>query len=183
MAEEKKSSNKTLIIVLIIVIILLLAGGITAFVLMKADKPDDGQGKLTPGGQIPMEITAGVLDPDTLEKWNEEALKEAKDNQIPISYSPTANSVDGKNFACVIGNPEGAPHYFYVDMYSDTTLEEEIYLSGLIEPGRGLTSFTTNKTFPQGETDIVLVITTVEDDMKTIIAQTMVYLTLVVSGE
>lgn len=181
MAEEKKSSNKTLIIILIIVIILLLAGGITAFVLLTDNKPVDEQSTLMPGGQIPMEITAGVLDPDTIEDWNEQALKEAQDNQIPISYSPTANSVDGKNFACVIGNPEGAPHYFYVDLYSDTSLEEEVYLSGLIQPGRGLTSFTTNKTFPKGETDAVLVITTVDDDMKTMVAQTMVYLTLVVS--
>lgn len=181
MAEEKKSSNKTLIILLIIVIILLLAGGITAFVLLTDNKPVDEQSTPMPGGQIPMEITAGVLDPDTIEDWNEQALKEAQDNQIPISYSPTANSVDGKNFACVIGNPEGAPHYFYVDLYSDTSLEEEVYLSGLIQPGRGLTSFTTNKTFPKGETDAVLVITTVDDDMKTMVAQTMVYLTLVVS--
>ncbi len=180
MAEEKKSSNKTLIILLIIVIVLLLAGGITAFALMNANKEPTESTKM-PGGQIPMEITAGVLDPDTIEDWNEQALKEAKDNQIPISYSPTANSVDGKNFACVIGNPEGAPHYFYVDLYSDTSLEEQVYLSGLIEPGRGLTTFTTNKTFPKGETDAVLVITTVEDDMKTMVAQTMVYLTLVVS--
>ncbi len=180
MAEEKKSSNKTLIIILMIVIILLLAGGITAFVLLNANKEPTESTKM-PGGQIPMEITAGVLDPDTIEDWNEQALKEAKDNQIPISYSPTANSVDGKNFACVIGNPEGAPHYFYVDLYSDTSLEEQVYLSGLIEPGRGLTTFTTNKTFPKGETDAVLVITTVDDDMKTMVAQTMVYLTLVVS--
>ncbi len=180
MAEEKKSSNKTLIIILIIVIILLLAGGITALVLLNANKEPTESTKM-PGGQIPMEITAGVLDPDTIEDWNEEALKEAQENQIPISYSPTANSVDGKNFACVIGNPEGAPHYFYVDLYSDTSLEEEVYLSGLIEPGRGLTTFTTNKTFPKGETDAVLVVTTVDDDMKTMVAQTMVYLTLVVS--
>lgn len=178
--EKKSSNNKIIIILLIIVILLLIGGGITAFVLLNADRPDDEPVSFPTmqGGQIPMEITAGVLDIEGIEKWNEEALKEAERNQIPIQYAPNANSVDGKNFACVIGNPEGAPYYFYVDLYADTSLEEEVYLSGLIPPGRGLTSFTTSREFPKGETDAVLVVTTVENDMKTMVAQTMVYLTL-----
>lgn len=179
-SEKKSSNNKIIIILLIIVILLLIGGGITAFVLLSGDRPDDEPVSLPSmvGGQIPMDITAGVLDIEGLEKWNEEALKEAERNQIPIQYAPNANSVDGKTFACVIGNPPGSPYHFYVDLYADTMLEEEVYLSGLIPPGRGLTSFTTTREFPEGETDAVLVVTTVEDDFKTIVAQTMVYLTL-----
>ncbi len=179
MTEEKKSSKKTLIILLIIVIILLLAGGITAFVLMKADK--EPTESTTGGKQIPLEVNAGVLNPDKLKNWNESALQEAQDTQIPISFSPTATSADGTNFLCEIGNPPGAKYYMYLDIYSDTTLQEEVYLSGLLEPGKGITSFKTNRPFPKGETDAVLVLTTVQDDQQTIVAQTMVVLTLQVS--
>lgn len=177
---EKKSSNKIIVILLIIIILLLIGGGITAFVFLNADRPDDEPYSLPTmkNGQIPMDITAGVLDIKGIKKWNEDALKQAELDRIPIQYAPAANSVDGKNFACVIGNPEGSPRCFYVDLYADTSFEEEVYLSGLIPPGRGLTSFTTTREFPQGETDAVLVVTTVDDDMKTIVAQTMVYLTL-----
>lgn len=175
MAEEKKSSNKKIIIILIIVIVLLLAGG--AVFLIMNNKPAEG-GDTTSGRQIPLEVNAGVLDPDAIKDWNESALKEAQDTQIPISFSPTAISSDGKTFECQIGNPPGAKYYMYLDIYSDATLEEEVYLSGLLEPGKGITSFTANKTFPKGETDAVLVLTTVQDDMKTLVAQTMVVLTL-----
>ncbi len=179
MAEEKQSSKKTLIIILMIVIILLLAGGITAFVLMKADKEPT---ESTPGGkQIPLDVNAGVLSPDQLKDWNESALQEAQDTQIPVSFAPNATSSDGTNFLCEIGNPPGAKYYMYLDLYSDTTLTEEVYLSGLLEPGKGITSFTTNRPFPKGETDAVLVLTTVKDDQQTLVAQTMVVLTLQVS--
>lgn len=182
MAEEKKSSNKRIIIVLIIVIVLLLAGGITAFALINANADKPGEVTNSAGGkQIPLEVNAGVLNPDQLKDWNESALKEAQDTQIPVSFSPIATSTDGENFSCEIGNPPGAKYYMYLDIYSDTKLEEEVYLSGLLEPGKGITSFKTNRPFPKGETDTVLVLTTVQDDMQTIVAQTMVVLTLQVS--
>lgn len=178
MTEKKNSGKKTIIILLVIIIALLVLGGaVLIFALNRSDKESGSQSEST-GKQIPLEMTAGVLSPDKLKEWNEQALKNMEDNQIPIIYAPTANSADGVNFKCDIGNPEGAKYYMYLDLYSDATLSEEVYLSGLIEPGKGITSFTTNKAFPKGETDAVLVFTTVRDDMKTIVAQTMVVLTL-----
>lgn len=176
MAEEKKSSNNKIVIILIIVIVLLLAGGAVFFIMNnKSDKEGD---TTTSGKQIPLEVNAGVLNPDKLKEWNESVLAEMEDNQIPIMFSPTAISKDGKNFSCEIGNPPGAKYYIYLDMYSDTTLSEEVYLSGLLDGGQGITTFETSKTFPKGETDIVLVVSTVQEDRKTIVAQTMVALTL-----
>lgn len=180
MAEEKKSSQKTIIILLLIVIILLIAGGAVFFIL-NANKGNGETSDATSGGkQIPLEVNAQVLDPERLSNWNEKELAAMEDNQIPIIYSPVVNSKDGETFACQIGNPAGAKYYIYLDMYSDTTLEEEIYLSGLLAPGQGITSFKTSKKFPEGETDVVLVITTVQEDRNTIVAQTMVALTLYV---
>lgn len=175
MAEEKKSSNKTLVIVLIIVIVLLVAGGAVFFILNNNRTEEETSSN---GKQIPLEVNAGVMDPDTMKEWNESVLAEMEDNQIPIAFSPTAISKDGTNFTCEIGNPPGAKYYIYLDMYSDTTLSEEIYLSGLLEPGQGIKTFQSSKEFPKGETDIVLVISTVQDDRQTIVAQTMVALTL-----
>jgi len=177
MAEEKKSSNNKIVIILIIVIVLLIAGGVTFFILNGKKPAESGT---TSGKQIPLEVNAQVLTSDQNEAWNS-MLEEMKDNEIPIRYSPTAASADGENFLCEIGNPISAPHYMYVDLYSDSTLSEEIYLSGLLAPGQGITSFKTSKKFPQGETDTVLVITTVDDDKETLISQTMVVLTLSVN--
>lgn len=179
--EKKSSNSKTIIILLIIIILLLIGGGVTAFVLLSGDRPDDQQVTPSGGKVIPLEVTAGVLSPDKLKEWNEKALQEAKDTQIPVSFAADATSSDGVNFDCEIGNPPGAKHYMYLDIYSDTTLEEEVYLSGLLKPGTGITSFTTSRAFPKGDTEAVLVFTTVQDDMQTLIAQTMVVLTLKVS--
>lgn len=176
MAEETKSSNKKIIIILIIIIVLLLAGGAVFFIMN--NNRSGTESDTTSGKQIPLEINAGVLTGDKLKEWNESVLRDMEDTQIPMVFSPTAISKDGKNFSCEIGNPPGAKYYMYLDMYSDTTLSEEIYLSGLLDAGQGITTFQTNKTFPKGETDIVLVFTTVREDRQTIVAQTMVYLTL-----
>lgn len=178
--EEKKSSNKKIIIILIIIIVLLLVGGAVFFILNS--KSGEGGESATSGKQIPLEVNAGVVNPDRMKDWNESVLAEMEDNEIPIIYAPNATSADGENFLCEIGNPEGAKYYIYLDMYSDTTLSEEIYLSGLLAPGQGITSFKTNKVFSEGETDIVLVISTVQDNRTTIVAQTMMVLTLQVGA-
>ncbi len=177
MAEEKKSSNK-IIILLIIIIVLLIAGGVTFFIMSANRSDNEGESTPTGGKQIPLEVNAGVLSPDKLQAWNESVLAEMEDNQIPIIFSPTATSAAGENFLCEIGNPTGAKYYIYLDMYSDASLEEEVYLSGLLAPGQGITSFKTNRAFPKGETDIVLVISTVQENKTTIVAQTMMALTL-----
>ena len=178
--SEKKSSNKIIVILLLIIILLLIGGGVTAFVLLNnSDTGDDlPSAPVTSGRQIPLEVNAGVLPPDQLKAWNESALAEAQDTQIPVSFATAATSTDGVNFTCQIGNPPGAKYYMYLDIYADATLEEEVYLSGLLEPGKGITSFTTYRAFPKGNTDAVLVFTTVKDDMQTLVAQTMVELTL-----
>lgn len=175
MAEEKKSSNKKLVIILIVVIVLLVAGG-AAFLLLNGKKPAE-QGTLTSNGTIPYAANVGVV------KENEdlaEKLKEGTGDRIPIHFATGANSKDGENFTCVLGNPQGAQYDMYFDMYSDSTLSEQIYISGLVAPGSQLESFKSNKKFPKGNTDVVLVITTVEDDHKTLHSQAMVALTLIV---
>lgn len=176
MAEEKKSSNKKLVIILIVVIVLLVAGG-AAFLLLNGKKPAE-QGTLTSNGTIPYAANVGVV------KENEDLtskLKEGTENRIPLHFATAAQSKDGENFTCVLGNPQGAQYDMYFDIYADDECTDQLYVSGLVPPGSQLESFKSNKTFPKGTTqDVTLVVTTVEDDHKTLHMQTRVALTLVV---
>lgn len=174
MAETKKSSNRTIIIVLIIVIVLLLAGGAAFLILNGRNK--SAEGAETSGG-IAYETNVGMVKPneDLAEK-----LKEGVENRIPLHFSTSAVSSDGTNFKCVLGNPDGAQYDIYFDIYADDECTDQIYLSGLIAPGTQLEGFTSKKTFPKGTQDVVLVVTQVEADHKTLRLQTRVALTLVV---
>lgn len=176
MAEETKSSNKKnkkILIILIIVIVLLLAGGAVFFALNAKDKPEESQ-----TGVIPYEQNIGVVKPD---EDLAEKLKEGTENRIPLHFATSAVSTDGENFKCVLGNPDGAQYDMYFDMYADDACTEQIYLSGLVPPGSQIENFKTNKVFPKGSTEVTLVITTVEEDHKTLHIQTRVALTLVVN--
>jgi len=176
MAEEKKSSNNKVVIILIIVIVLLIAGGVTFFIL-NGKKPAE-EGTLTSDGTIPYAANVGMV------KENEdlaEKLKEGVGDRIPLHFSTTAKSEDGENFKCVLGNPQGAQYDMYFDIYADDECTDQIYVSGLIPPGSQLESFKSNKKFPKGTNqDVTLVVTTVEDDHKTLHLQTRVALTIVV---
>ncbi len=176
MTTEKRSSNKTVIIILIIVIILLLAGGVTFFI-MSRNKPAE-ESKPTNDGTIPYEVNAQIMESNA--NWNDSILQEAEDNLIPMHFSAGAESKDGENFTATLGNPPGALYDMYFDMYSDSTLSEEIYLSGLLAPGQEIRQFKTNRKFPKGETNVVLVFTTVDKDHKTLVGQAMVEFRLVV---
>ncbi len=174
MADEKRSSKRTIIILLIVIILLLLGGGAALFFLNSGN--DSGEG--SQAGGIGYETQVGMIKPneDLAEK-----LKGDVGERIPLHFSTTATSSDGENFKCVLGNPDGAKYDIYFDIYADPEFTERIYLSGLVAPGTQLEGFESSKTFPEGTHDVVLVITQVEDDHKTLHLQTSVYLTLSVS--
>ncbi len=174
MAEAKNSSKKTIIILLIVIIALLLGGGAAALVILNAG--DDGEG--TESGGIRYETNVGMVKPneDLAEK-----LKEGSGDRIPLHFSTTAVSEDGVNFKCVLGNPDGAQYDIYFDIYTNAECTEQIYLSGLVAPGSQLESFKSSKSFPKGTHDVVLVVTQVEEDHKTLHLQTKVALTLSVT--
>ena len=164
MAEEKKPSNSGVLIIILIAALLLLAGAVPVYFIIRDSLPIE-ESSTSGGNVIPSEA-----------KSNSDLS--VQDNQIPISFDPVARSTDGENFTCAIGNPAGARYDMYLDMRADSALEEQVYMSGLLKPGQGITRFKTSKTFPKGDTDIVLVFTTVADDHKTLVAQTMMVLTL-----
>lgn len=113
-----------------------------------------------------------VTDEDELRKQVEEM--ENRDGKISLEYKNIAVSGNGTDFDCYIANSLDNTADMYIGIYTDATYEEELYLTQLMKPGSGITSFECNKKLGPGHHDAVLVFTLVEDDHETIRTQTSV---------
>lgn len=180
--KEEKKSSKAVIILLLIIIILLLAGGITAFVFFMNK---DSESLPEEGGnfKIKYDEAAVALDEDELKKQFGEALKKAEEGQIALRYKNIAYSNDGVHFSCDIGNSPANTNDLYFNIYTDTSFEEQILLTGLVPPGQGITEFESEIPFEPGTYDAVLIFTRVADDQSTILGQAKVTYTLVVEEQ
>lgn len=167
----KKPLKKQVLIISIALIVLLLTGIAVFFVLNTGN-----------AAETPESDTSGIrYEPNTTAIIGGSAGSNVgAGNKIPLHFAAGATSSDGENFACTLGNPHGAAHDIYFDIYADRDFTEEIYLSGLVAPGTQIESFKSGKKFPYGATDVFLVITTVDDDHETLLMQTTVVLTLIV---
>lgn len=171
MAEEKKK-NKLVLVLIIVLVVVIAAAGIIIWQLLNREGDDTTSLNYTSENGIGYEINATVLTSGD--------LTVSQPDGVAIRFKPMAVSSDGENFGCEIANSYANALDMYIDIYVDASYEEEIYLSGLMRPGEGITSFKTNRVMSKGTYDVVLVATTVEDDHKTIHGQTSVALTLVV---
>lgn len=166
----KKPLKKQVLIVPIILIVLLLTGGAVFFAVNAGNTAES-----------PESYTGIRYEPNTTAiKGGSAGSGNGAGNNIPLHFAAGATSSDGENFACTLGNPHGAAHDIYFDIYADREFTEEIYLSGLVAPGTQIESFKSGKKFPNGTTDVLLVITSVDDDHETLLMQTTVVLTLIV---
>ncbi|MDE6728057.1 MAG: hypothetical protein K2J80_09000 [Oscillospiraceae bacterium] len=172
MAESEKKKNVLVPILIIILIVVVVAGGVVILKLLNKEEGDERSLNYTSGNGIGYEMNAVVLTSGD--------IAVSQPDGVAIKFKPIAKSEDGVNFSCEIANSLANKLDIYIDIYLDASYEDEIYLSGLLRPGEGITSFKTNRKMSSGTYDVVLVPTTVEDDHKTIAAQSAVYLTLVV---
>lgn len=173
--EKKQRKRRIPILLRIIPIVLLITGG-AAFLALNADNSAHSSSGDTQGIRYEPNTTAikgGSVSSDANAGTN-------AGNRIPLHYAAGATSSDGENFACTLGNPRGAAYDIYFDIYADDAFTEEIYLSGLVAPGTQIESFKSGRKFPEGMTDVLVVITTVDDDHETLLTQTTVVLTLIV---
>lgn len=179
--EEKKSSKTVIILLIIIILLLLIGGAIGAFFLLKKDDaplPDDGG-----NFKIQYDEAAVALDEDALKKQFGDAQKKAEEGQIALRYKNIAYSNDGVHFSCDIGNSTANTNDLYFNIYTDTSFEEQILLTGLVPPGQGITEFESEIPFEPGTYDAVLIFTRVADDQSTILGQAKVTYTLVVEEQ
>lgn len=173
-AVPEKKNKKKKILLLLIIMLVLIAVGIAVFLWYRnREKDDDDSGKLG------YEATAVVVtDPDELQKMVDDMANQ--NGKISLEYKNVAQSSDGSNFNCYIANSASNVCDMYIGIYTDATYEEELYLTQLMKPGSGITSFKCNKKMKPGHYDAVLVFTLVEDDHKTIRTQTPVTYSLIV---
>lgn len=122
-----------------------------------------------------------VSDQDELQRLVDGMVEMTKDGMVSLEYKNVASSSDGKNFSCYIANSVKNKYDMYLGIYSDMTLEEELFLTQLLRPGTGIEEFEAARTLEPGSYDAVLVFTQVKEDHETIQAQASVSYTLTVA--
>lgn len=167
----KKSKLPIIIIAACVIIILLLI--VLIFVIMnkdtaKGNTPYDPVEANMSNGALKYEEAAIVLNEDDLQQKVDEMMEKIEDGYISISHKSSAVSSDGENFECYIENGIENKYDMYINIYKDTTAQEQILLTGLIPPGTGIASFKSEIKLEKGVYDALLVITQVEDDHETI---------------
>jgi len=178
--QDNKSSKKLLIILIIIIVLLLAAVGVVLALFLGKEKPEDNQTSDN-GGIIQYE--GGVVNFDDIQEKYDEAQRKANEGSVGVSYVPSAVSEDGVHFTCDIDNPVSNARDMYLNIYTDTTYEEQILLTGLIPPGSGIREFESEIPLDPGTYETVLVMTLVEDDHSTLHSQTQVVYRLTVKQE
>ncbi len=100
-------------------------------------------------------------------------LGTAGDNRIGLRYKNDAHSEDGLNFSCYIGNSERNKYDAFFSIYSDIDFKDELFLSELLRPGEAFETLTLEHELPSGDHTVYVALTQVEDDHKTMHAQTV----------
>lgn len=93
-------------------------------------------------------------------------------NAIALEFKNDAYSYDGKTFSCYLGNSALNEYDMFIALYTDTSFEEQLYMSGLVPPGSGLAEITLNRELEVGTHRLTVAFTQMEDP-KTIHAQTL----------
>lgn len=172
MAKSEKKKNVLVPILIIILIVVIVAAAVVILKLLNKEEGDERSLNYTSENGIGYELNATVLTSGDV------ALSQP--DGVGVSFYTAAKSTDGINFECEIGNSLANKLDMYIDIYLDASYEDEIYLSGLLRPGEGIKSFKSKFQLAPGAYDVVLVLTLVEDDHKTINGQSAVSLTMIV---
>lgn len=171
MAEKKK--NALVPILIILVVVLLAAAGVIITLLVTGKEETPSGPKYTSEFGIGYEINASVITSDV-------EPTSSQGRGVAVRYRQSADSTNGWDFNCEIGNSTANALDMYLALYEageDIYSQEPVYVSGLLRPGEGITHFKTNREMPKGSYDVVAAFTLVEDDHKTLYAQSLVYLT------
>lgn len=186
--KKEKEENKKLIAIIIIVlgITILALGTILLIVLLneKDEAPYDPIKNNMVDGKLKYDEAAIVLDPDELEKEVNDLFQKTEEGYITLSHKNIAVSNDGENFECYIMNSIENKYDLYINIYKDNTAQEQLLLTGLIAPGKGIDHFKSEIKLDPGNYKALLVLTQVEDDHETLHgSQLFLALDLIVNGQ
>ena len=182
MDQEPKQQAKRLTpltLVLIIIIVLLVAAGAVLALskfggqeeLDPAPVSSEGDGTPTIGYEEGVTV---VDDPNALQKAYDEMLSDAQEGGIPLEYQNVAFSKDGSKFTCYFANPIDAKYDIFINVYADSEFEKQLYLSGLIPPGKAIREINVEKMLSPGTHTVYVAFTQVEDDHQTMHGQVVV---------
>lgn len=178
MDQEPKQQQKRspLVLVLIIIIVVLVAAAaVLALGKFGEKEPDPVQlgDNSTPLIGYEEGVTV-VDDPDALHKAVDDALAKSQEKGVPIEFSNSARSTDGSKFECYLANPVDAQYDIYIQIFSDVELTDQIYLSGLIPPGKAMRELKLDHSLEAGDHTVYMAYTQVEEDHATIHGQVIV---------
>ena len=175
--QTTQKSNNRLVIVLLSVIAVLL-GAVVGVLFMK-DNGDNGPAQSVDSSLGLQYATEGVvaLDQETLQDAINKAAQKAQEGRIALDYKNLAISEDGKVFVCYLGNSNRNSYDMYVDIYADSGLTDQVFLSGLIRPGEKFESIELNRTLEPGVYQFYCAFTQVEKDLSGIHGQIVVTIT------
>lgn len=175
---EKKAQKPLVWVLLLVVLVVVIAAAAVVFFNRQTPAPTED---LT-DGNVPMlgyaEGTTVVRDSNALQKAVDEMAEKLEKGSMMLEYEGDAYSTDGENFTGYLANATENNYDMYFDMYADSAITDEIFLSGLVPPGKALDKFKTNRKLEKGDHTVYMAFTTVEDDHATIRSQIVVTMTL-----
>lgn len=115
-----------------------------------------------------------VEDPDAFQKAVDEMYDKAAQPGVGLEYKNDAFSTDGEKFECYIANAASNQYDMYIQIFSDSELTDQLFLSQLLRPGTAFDNITLEHKLDSGDHKVYVAFTQVEDDQQTIHAQVMV---------
>lgn len=172
-ANEAVTTNKKkkIFIAVIIILAVVIIGLVTAvlIILTEEERNPSPPDSYLVDGKLNYDDAAIVLDPDDqFQQEVDKIFQEVQDGYISLSHKNVAYSSDGVNFECYIQNNIDNKYDLFLNIYKDSTAQEQLLLSGLIPPGQGIDHFKSEIKLDPGEYKALLVITQVEDDHATL---------------
>lgn len=100
---------------------------------------------------------------------------------IVTEYKNNANSTDGKNFTCYVGNSPLNEYDMYIQIFADEALTDQLFLSQLLRPGTVFEEITLDHSLERGTHQVYAVFTQVGEDQSTLVGQVVVTMNFNVS--
>ncbi len=162
-----KLKTKVIIPVAVLVLALCIGAGVYFLRPTPVEDIDDGR--------IPYAEGVVVIDKSDIEP--------VEYGWIDLTYNYQAYSNNGVDFSCLLANESSNRYDLYFDLYADAELTDEIFLSGLLQPGTALDKVSLNHALPVGTTTVYVVfnqVDTNEEGNQTIVNQTVVTVDFIV---
>lgn len=176
MDQEQKRKGSPLVLVLIIIIVVLVVAG-AVLLLGKFGEKEPEPVQLGDASTPLIGYEKGVTvvdDPDALQKAYDDMMSKAAEGGVPLEYQNVAMSSDGEKFSCYFANPAHAAYDIFITIYADENFTDQLYLSGLIPPGKAIRELNIAKRLDNGTHRVYVAFTQVEDDHQTMHGQVVV---------